>query len=499
MFSWLFDSSVKAPRWIRFFKRQLSIRSSILLAYMAIVGGGFYMVMDTLMEEIGPRYLESMEESLVDTVNILASVVETEFINGNTDASAVRDLFERAYKRRLNAKIYSLEKEEVDLRVYVTDDEGIVVYDSHIPDNIGQSYARWRDVSRTLRGEYGARATRLEEGVKPLLVLYVAAPIYVNGEIGGVITVGKPTTNINELIAKAERRLRFYSAFAALVILILGVVLSIFLTRPIRRLIRYAEAIRDGRSERLPRLFGMEANALGQAFEQMKDALEGKQYVERYTESLTHQLKSPLSGISGAAELLEGDMSAEERTRFLGNVRRESERMQRIIDRMLALAALESRKGIQNVERVDLGRLIEELLIDLESHFAAAGVRIELKINGPATIQGERFLIKQALVNVVQNAIEFSYVDTCIQIELEDLETTWEIAVTNVGEAVPAYALGRVFDRFYSLPRARTGQKSSGVGLSYVKEIMKKHAGRVELRNIPGGRVESRLVFPKKS
>ncbi|MCH6259215.1 two-component system sensor histidine kinase CreC [Puniceicoccaceae bacterium K14] len=496
MFTWLFDSSVEAPRWVRIFKRQLSIRGSILLAYLAIVGGGFYMILDTLMKEIGPRYLESMEESLVDTVNILASAMEYEFQSGNTDAKAVQDLFERAYQRPLNAKIYSLEKREVDLRVYVTDENGVVLYDSHTPENIGSNYGKWIDVSRTLRGEYGARATRMIKNGEPLLVLYVAAPIYVDGEVAGVVSVGKPTTYINELIRKAERRVRLYGTGAAFVILVLGVVLSIFLTRPIRRLIAYAQAVRDGENARLPRLFGMEANALGQAFEEMKDALEGKQYVEEYAQSLTHQLKSPLSGISGAAELLEGEMSPEERARFLGNVRRESERMRRVIDRMLELAALEVRKELRNVEEIDLLSLVGALLTDLETQLASSYIAFDIQCEPEAvSILGERFLIRQALTNLLQNAIEFSPMGSQLEIQIKESSSSVECVVINEGERVPDYALERVFERFYSLPRPATGQKSSGIGLSYVREIMIMHGGNVSLQNREDGRVEAKLVF----
>ena len=70
--------------------------------------------------------------------------------------------------------------------------------------------------------------------------------------------------------------------------------------------------------------------------------------------------------------------------------------------------------------------------------------------------------------------------------------------VTNQSNPIPEYALERVFERFYSLPRPSTGQKSSGIGLSYVKEIMSLHSGSVTLKNIEGGKIEARLVFAKE-
>ncbi len=82
----------------------LSIRASILLVYFVVVGGGFYAIMQTLIEEIQPRYLESMEESLVDTANILAALVEHEADSKGYDVSAIADVFTKAYARRFEAQ-----------------------------------------------------------------------------------------------------------------------------------------------------------------------------------------------------------------------------------------------------------------------------------------------------------------------------------------------------------------------------------------------------------
>lgn len=487
----------RAPRWLRLPKRLLSIRASILLVYLVVVGGGYYAIMKTLIEEIQPRYLESMEESLVDTANVLAALVEREAELRGYDAAAISGVFTKAYERRFEARIYSLQKDSVDLQLYMTDERGICLFDSAQPENAGQDYSKWRDVRLTLRGEYGARATWVAgEGEAKALVLYVAAPVRVDGRIMGVVTVGKPTTFVNELIFAAEQRFQTYAVVAAVAILGLGAVLSVWLTRPIKRLIAYAQAVRDGKAAAYPRLFGFEANDLGRAFEEMREALEGKQYVERYVQSLTHQLKSPLSGISGAAELLEGEMSPEDRRRFLGNVRREAERMRRIVDRMLELAAVEARRGLQNAETLDLCALVAELVADLKPQLESEGLRWVVSAAGPVLVRGERFLLRQALGNVLQNACDFSPVGGRIEIAVWVEAGMAVVTASDEGPGVPEYALGRVTERFYSLARPRTGQKSSGIGLSFVKEIVSLHGGELGLANRAEGGALARLAFP---
>ncbi|MDQ8205288.1 two-component system sensor histidine kinase CreC [Pelagicoccus sp. SDUM812003] len=487
----LTNPELRGPRWLRLPKRFISIRASILLVYLLVVGGGFYAIMSTLAEEIQPRYLESMEESLVDTANILAAQLEQAAEESGYSADAIEQIFERAYSRRFVAQVYSLRKESVDLEVYLTDARGVVLFDSSNRENKGEDFSNWRDVALTLRGEYGARATWTERDGERALVLYVAAPVRIDGRIQGVVTVGKPTSYVNELIASAEDRFELYVILAGIAVLLLGALLSLWLTQPIKRLIAYANALRDGRKAEYPRLFGIEANELGRAFEEMRLALEGKQYVERYVQSLTHQLKSPLSGVSGAAELLEEDMEPEERRKFLENIRRESERMRRIVDRMLELASVESRRSLQNVESIDLAVLVQELIEGLEPSFRSAGIGCYIETDEPAKVDGERFLIRQAIQNLLQNAIDFSPEGTRIMVRVAGKS----VVVEDQGPGIPDYALSKVTDRFYSLARPKTGEKSSGVGLSFVKEIMALHRGTLSVGNRQEGGVRARLTF----
>lgn len=489
----LTNPDLRGPRWLRFPKRLISIRASILLVYLLVVGGGFYAIMSTMTQEIQPRYLESMEESLVDTANILAAQLEHSAELEGYAADTIEKIFERAYERRFEAQIYSLRKESVDLEVYLTDASGVVLFDSANRENKGKDFSKWIDVSRTLAGQYGARATWTERNGGRALILYVAAPVRVDGRIQGVVTVGKPTSYVNELIARAEGRFKSYVVVAGVAVLLLGAVLSVWLTQPIKRLIAYANALRDGKQASYPRLFGIEANELGRAFEEMRLALEGKQYVERYVQSLTHQLKSPISGISGAAELLEGDMDAGERRKFLANVRKESERLRRIVDRMLELASVESRRGLQNVEELDLVELCQQVVEPLEAQLKQEGIEVSIESVGVERIRGERFLVKQAILNLLQNALDFSPGGTAISVRVAGRI----LAVEDEGPGIPDYALGRVTDRFYSLVRPKTGEKSSGVGLSFVKEIMALHGGALVVANREVGGVRAELRFPR--
>ena len=109
---------------------------------------------------------------------------------------------------------------------------------------------------------------------------------------------------------------------------------------------------------------------------------------------------------------------------------------------------------------------------------------------------GERFLLRSALVNLIQNAIDFTPVGGNIQVAAAAEIGMAIITVRDSGPGIPEYALDRVFERFYSLPRPDTGTKSTGLGLALVREAVTLHGGSVELANHPDGGTLATLRLP---
>ncbi|MNZ38877.1 Sensor protein CreC [compost metagenome] len=222
----------------------------------------------------------------------------------------------------------------------------------------------------------------------------------------------------------------------------------------------------------------------------MRVQLEGREYVERYVHSLTHELKSPLAAIRGAAELLESEMPAEQRARFVGNIAGESERLQQVIERLLSLAQVEQRQGLEERVPVPLRELVEELL----QARIRADVKVENLLGADAVVMGERFLLRQALANLLDNALDFTPTGGTIRFSAEREDGSWRLALFNQGEPIPDYALPRLTERFYSLPRPGGGRKSTGLGLNFVAEIAALHGGELWVGNVEGG-VEARLTL----
>lgn len=471
----------------------LSVR--IFLGYFLLLGFAVWFVMRSFTAELVPGMRQSLEEVLVDSGNLLAEMVSAEVAAGSIADGNFAAAMARFAERRLEARVWFLKKRDPNLIVYITDQKGIVLYDSRGRD-VGADYSRWNDVFLTLRGEYGARTTRYEESDPYSSVMYVAAPIKVRDEIIGVVTVAKPSVTVLPFVERARRNIEEKGVLLILGGLALGMLISWWLTFSIRRLTRYARAVRAGERVEVPKLREKELAQLADAMEAMRNELEGKDYVANYLHTLTHELKSPLAAIQGAAELLDEEMPLDDRRRFIGNIRNESQRLQQVVEQLLGLAALEKRRGLERVEGVNVNALLRQLCADKEPMLQQKDLQLEFDLADEMTVQGERFLLQQALSNLIDNAIDFSPHGGVIKLGSRLRDGVGEITVADEGPGIPDYAKERLFERFYSLPRPDGSPRSSGLGLSFVKEVAQLHGGEVAVGNGEAGGAVAVLRLP---
>lgn len=466
----------------------------IFLVYFLFVGLAGWFVLSTVMDEIRPGVRQSTEETLVDTANLLAEILRDEVKAGSLAQSRLPELLRAYGQRQPQAQIWGVAKTAVNHRIYVTDARGIVLLDSS-GLAVGQDYSRWNDVHLTLRGQYGARSTREDPHDEDSSVMYVAAPIKDGARIIGVVSVAKPNKSLQPYIERSQRRLAWLGGGLIGLGLLIGALLSWWLSASLRRLTRYARAVSAGQRAELPQLRGGELAQLAEAVAKMRTELEGKAYVERYVHTLTHELKSPLAAIRGAAELLEGEMPAEQRRRFVANIANEGARLEQLIERLLNLAQVEQRQGLEERVAVELHALVEELCQSQAARIAASALQMENAIPSGLCVRGERFLLRQALANLLDNALDFAPSGGRLRFAAERCDAQVDLRLFNQGPAIPAYALPRLTERFYSLPRPASGRKSTGLGLNFVQEVANLHKGVLTLANVAGG-VEARLRLP---
>lgn len=475
----------------------MKIFPRILIGIIAVTGVGFACLLLWNLSDMGPQYRKVTEEPLADIAYTLASEAAVAARADKIDTSLFQKTFRDVQNRTFSARIHDFTKQSMDLHVYMTDKKGTVLFDSDSGNAVGKDYSKWNDVYAALRGRYGTRTTKTELDDAISTVMYVAAPIERDGRIVGVLSVGKPTTSSDAFITASRRRIILAGTVVCFTVLLTAAIISGMVTRPIERLTKYALTIKAGKRSAYPDLGTSEIRQLGMAFEDMRDALEGKKYIEHYVETLTHEIKSPLSAIQGAAELLEDqNMSDEMRQRFLVNIRGEGDRIRTLVDELLLLSSLESRKTSIEAEPLDLNEIISLAAESMRSLADQKCIRMESDLQGAISLRGERALIEHAIINLLQNAIDFTPRNGFIFIKTAVQDGLVQCVVEDTGAGIPPYALNKVFDRFYSLKRPDTGKKSSGLGLSLVREITSLHGGTAEVMNIQPHGTRVLMRFP---
>ena len=456
----------------------MRIGMRLLMGYFLIVAIAAWFVLSIFVQEIKPGVRRATEGTLIDTATLLAELAREDLLSADPQHGRLAQAFQTLHRQPINANIAGNE-----YHVYMTDAQGKVVFDS-AGSALGQDYSRWNDVWLTLRGQYGARSTRSDPNDDNSSVMYIAAPVTDSGRIIGVLSVGKPNLAMAPVIKRSERRILWAGGALLGIALLIGAAMVWWINFSIGKLVRYADSVTADRPVPLPNLGGSELRKLAQALESMRLKLEGKNAIENYIYALTHELKSPLAAIRGAAEILREAPPPEVAARFTRNILAQNARMQSLVENLLQQARLENRLEIAR-RPVPVAELFHRLAEEREIALAAKKVTLRWQ-DTPLMVEGDRELLAQALGNLLDNAIDFTPSAGEILLGAEERDGGVLLTVCDTGCGIPDYALGRIFERFYSLPR-ENGQKSSGLGLAFVREVARLHQGDIQLVNRPEG------------
>ena len=465
------------------------------VGYALVAALGVLLAMKLFTDQLVPGVRQSVEETLLQTANLLAETAEEASPNDKQNTANIETIFRAYEKRHFQARIYGVLKNDTDLLIYVTDQNGKVLYDSRGLD-VGKDYSKWLDVRRTLEGQYGARTTCADRADSSSCVMYVAAPILRQGQVVGVLTVGKPASSFQSFIDMTRTKAweSAFWLFALALLLALG--FSYWMTRDLRRLVDHANEVAAGKRERIPIEGRSELRRLAMALEHLRAELDGKSHVEKVSQLLAHELKSPIAAIRGAIELLPDETDPERRSRLENNIAAETARLQRIVEGVLNLARAENRDRLDDREEIEFDALVHDIVNTRSERLAGKALKLETAFI-PATVSGSRFLLRQAVANLLDNAADFSPNGSVLELSLNRAHGQIRLCIRDHGPGIPSYAQPRLFERFYSVPRPDSGERSSGLGLNLVQEVARLHGGSIELRNHPEGGAEACLSLPE--
>ena len=216
-----------------------------------------------------------------------------------------------------------------------------------------------------------------------------------------------------------------------------------------------------------------------------------------FTANVSHELKTPLQGIIGSAELIENGMvRPDDLPRFVGHIHNEAARLVTLIDDIIRLSQLDE-GGELPTEPVDLLTVSQEAAETLQD--AAAARQITLSVQGePTVIPGVRRLLYEIVYNLCDNAIKYNRDGGRVDITVAHDAGGSSVTVADTGIGIAPEHQARVFERFYRVDKSHSkASGGTGLGLSIVKHAMQLHHGRIELESTPGTGTTIRAIFPK--
>ncbi|MBI3535983.1 MAG: HAMP domain-containing protein [Chloroflexi bacterium] len=349
---------------------------------------------------------------------------------------------------------------------------------------------------RAIAGEETRRVLDMPNG----RLLVVMMPLRYHGEIIGVLQISAPLDQADAVLAFERLLLAFDIVTAILVGTLAGIVVTGAALAPLERVVEVSRRIATGDlSQRVhlsPR--GDEIGQLATTFDDMMARLEAVFKLQRqFVADASHELRTPLTALSGALDVLlispEGDRQATRR--LLRGMRREAQRLIRLVNDLLLLVRLDAHVPLQRAQ-VDLCALAREIVEELRP---LAGERQMIcAADEPVTVTADLDQLKRVLLNLMENAIHATMATVGqITLGINAQDGAAHIHVIDNGEGIAPEALPHVFERFYRTDRARARSSGgSGLGLSIVQEIVNAHHGRIQVKSEPGRNTIFSVTLP---
>ena len=416
-------------------------------------------------------YARAERQSLTDKVQrdtvALASLVEDSLEQGAPVPARVQRI----------ARDYGV---DTGARVLVTDDRGRPLVDS--TPNGTRDFSSRPEIARALNGEI-ATGTRSSRTLGTDL-LYVAVPVASSGVVHGAVRISYPTSAVDTRIHRYWTVLAIIAGVVLAVSAAVAAVLARWVTRPLDRLERAAEAVGSGNlAARAPPEGPPEVRRLAETFNSMASELDLLlRSQDDFVADASHQLRTPLTALRLRLENLEVDVTDPGKEDLQGALR-EVERLSALVDGLLTLARADRAHSAPS--SISLGPLVEERVEAWSALAAESDVLLHVELEGEIATLATPGRVEQVLDNLLANAIDASPVGATITVSTRAANGWVELHVMDEGRGLSETERSRAFDRFWQAHEERDG---FGLGLAIVRRLTAADGGDVELRaGSPGG------------
>lgn len=455
-----------------------------MLAYVLIILLALVLLSVYILSTLKDYFYDKERVNMYTKANVVANIVaDSSDISTASLTASTRDLFA-----------------DKPMRLLVLDTQSLVVYDNDADNSLkGKLFIR-DTIKEALSGRDFYSVFQTEDHTTSM---DVAVPILKNSATVGVVYLRESLTEVESFLSDIQYSMITLSIVVSLVVAILSALLASVVTAPLVRLTHMAEEIADGNfNQRVPVKGKDEIARLGEAFNTMSVKLLDLEEKRRlFVSDASHELKTPLATIKLLSEsiLQSPDIDPEMVREFLGDMTNEIDRLNRIIERLLALTRSDSQNTKIEFETVDLQKLIDTVIRKLRP--LAAEKNIEVEFAAPADEPVEMLLdrdkIYEAVYNIVDNSIKYTGEGGHVTVRLSADVSKTVIEIEDDGIGIPKEDSGHIFDRFYRVDKARARDTGgTGLGLSIAAEAVNMHGGHIEVMSEEGVGSKFIIILP---
>jgi len=335
-------------------------------------------------------------------------------------------------------------------------------------------------------------------------VLEEGIPIEIDGQTVGTVVPSEVTATLNpfeqQYLERINRALLLAGVGATLFALLLGIYLARALTHPLRDLTNAIRAMADGNlAQKVAVPSQDELGELADAFNQMSvDLAHANQLRQQMTADIAHDLRTPLTVITGYVEALRDGVLEATPERFEA-IENETHHLQRLIEDLRTLSLADAGQLSLNLQSVSPRALLERLVAAYTIQADRQGVALHLEASSPETpdIHVDPDRVMQVLENLITNALRHTHKGGEIVVSTAQGDGHVTLAIRDNGEGIPPEALTRIFDRFYRVDESRhQPNDESGLGLAIAKSLVEAHGGHISVESTIGSGTIFQIEFP---
>ena len=426
------------------------------------------------------------------TVAILATTLLLSWVNYEMFKGRVMDDLEaygRMFAVEMNGEaetqsaLHSLEE---DIRVTLVHADGTVYYDNFADPNAMDNHADRPEIRQAL--ENGSGSDIRNSSTVDQSAFYYAVRL----KNGDVMRLAQEASNIWSVYFRSMPLIMLLAAGMACVSLYLAHLLTARLVQPIERMTAHLNNVSG--VARYPELEPF----MDMIEQQHEEILRSANMRVEFTANVSHELKTPLTSISGYAELIESGMAQGEQAKtFAAEIHKSANRLLTLINDIIRLSQMDAPMPDLKFEPVDLAQIAANTFEQLEMSARKADVTLQIDAK-PAMVEADRQMMDELLYNLCDNAIRYNVHGGSVKLEVRPIRDKVIVCVQDTGIGISPENQEHVFERFYRVDKSRSkATGGTGLGLAIVKHIAVKHNAQIELESELGRGTKISVIFER--